>query len=131
MIMSNLLEAATKFLTILAKCPRSQSGAGGQTVDACLARTVINRVPLRAVQEFEQAVSFRTSDPPHECVYAIGCEHKPGEFGMWHGPNPSLQHMLEVTPIETQPNSVILKLEGESSLVVYRWQDMKWVPEQC
>ena len=39
-------------------------------------------------------------------IYAIGIEHRPGEFGMLAGPHPQLGEMLNHEP--TSPNSVIL-----------------------
>ena len=78
------------------------------------------------------ALSPARPSPRTQVSYACGYEHKPGSFGMWHGPNPVLEEMLEAIP-EDGPNPVIIefKLDGTDE-VIYRWdaEDDCWVKTQ-
>lgn len=65
---------------------------------------------------------------PDEVVYAVGVERKPGQFGMTHGPTPTLQRMLEVC---SEPGGVLFKFTGEREEVLYRWKDGGWVEEKA
>jgi putative ATPase len=52
-------------------------------------------------------------------MYAAGVEHSPNEFGMYDGPTPNLNDLLDQ---EGQENSVIIQFNGdESEEILYRW----------
>ncbi|MFA5766893.1 MAG: hypothetical protein WC919_03155 [Candidatus Paceibacterota bacterium] len=58
----------------------------------------------------------------NEIVYAAGYEEKPGSFGMYDGPTPSLQEILESIPCGVNPCIIRFNLDG-SEQVLYRWDD--------
>jgi hypothetical protein len=58
----------------------------------------------------------------NEVVYAAGYEEKPGSFGMYDGPTPSLQEILESIPCGVNPCVIRFNLDG-SEQVLYRWDD--------
>ena len=64
--------------------------------------------------------------PPREVLYACGTEHHPGEFGMWHGPNPDEQCMLEQAG--STLNDVIIRFNADvTDEVLWRWDGGGWV----
>lgn len=58
-----LREAIHTFIGVASKCPRHQVGIGGQTVDACLHRTVVSRLPWCSVLELEGALDLPDDNP--------------------------------------------------------------------
>ena len=71
---------------------------------------------------------LRPSEPEfrEEVMYAIGTEHKRGEFGMWQGPNPELIEMLEVVGKSRRDCILRFNLDGTDE-VLYRWHGDRWV----
>jgi len=63
-----------------------------------------------------------TVEKRNEVVYAAGYEEKPGSFGMYDGPTPSLQEILESIPCGVNPCVIRFNLDG-SEQVLYRWDD--------
>ncbi len=63
-----------------------------------------------------------------EVVYACGYEEKKGSYGMFHGPNPILDEMLEVVPEDAHLKAVIIRynLDGTDE-VIYQWSKDRWV----
>lgn len=59
-------------------------------------------------------------------MYAVGTEHKPGEFRMWEGPNPNEGEMLEVVG-STRKDCIIRYNEDGTDEVVWRWSGDSWV----
>jgi hypothetical protein len=64
-----------------------------------------------------------TVEKRNEVVYAAGYEEKPGSFGMYDGPTPSLQEILESIPCGVNPCIIRFNLDG-SEQVIYRWNDI-------
>lgn len=61
-----------------------------------------------------------------EVAYACGTEHRSGEFGMWHGPNPDERAMLEQAG--QTPNDVIIRFNADwTEDVLWRWDGGGWV----
>lgn len=97
----------------------------------------MNRVNEEIINISNQTVVLRNKllDVIHNggatVVYACGYEHKPNSFGMFHGPNPSLEEMLEVVPDEPENNPCLIKFtdypEGTNE-ILYRWKNNKWKP---
>jgi hypothetical protein len=58
----------------------------------------------------------------NEIVYAAGYEEKAGSFGMFDGPTPSLQEILESIPCGVNPCIIRFNLDG-SEQILYRWYD--------
>lgn len=67
-----------------------------------------------------------------ELTYAIGEEHEPRSFGMWHGPNPSLNNMLEVVG-ESEKSTIVRFNPDWTDESLYKWhvENKRWelVPE--
>ena len=60
----------------------------------------------------------------NEVVYAAGYEEKPGSFGMFDGPTPSLMEILESVPCGTNPCIIRFNLDGSDD-VLYRWDNKR------
>ena len=61
-----------------------------------------------------------------QVVYVIGTEHRPGEFGVWHGPNPDEKEMLEVFGGSRKDCIIRFNLDGTSD-VIWRWSGSRWI----
>lgn len=63
-------------------------------------------------------------------LYACGVEHNRGEYGMYDGPTPNLNDLLESYG---QENAVIVQFRGELTDVIYRWDILedRWIPEKA
>ena len=59
-------------------------------------------------------------------MYAIGQDDGEGGYGMWHGPNPSLQDMLDVYGRDNDTVLICFNPDG-SNEVFYRWTAMEWM----
>lgn len=53
-------------------------------------------------------------------IYAVGIEHRPGEFGMTHGPNPNLGAMLEVYPPDPKAKIICFAKDGSEERITHR-----------
>jgi uncharacterized protein YoaH (UPF0181 family) len=58
-----LREAIATFINIASECPRHTLGVGGQTVESCLRRTVVSRLPWCSVLELEGALYLPDDNP--------------------------------------------------------------------
>lgn len=59
-------------------------------------------------------------------MYAIGQDDGNGGCGMWHGPDPSEQDMLDVEGRDE--NSVIIRFNTDGTdEEMYRWAVMEWI----
>lgn len=67
-----------------------------------------------------------TVEKRNEVIYAAGYEEKPGSFGMYDGPTPSLLEILESVPCGVNPCIVRFNLDGTDE-VLYRWDDNKCI----
>lgn len=81
-----------------------------------------------AMIQLDHAHDAWMASRPRDNTYAIGIEHKPGEFGMIAGPTTNLQDMLEFIPgadIDVHENVCIVQFTGTQGdpqdEVVYRW----------
>ena len=65
---------------------------------------------------------------PRNIIYAIGEEHKPGEFGMWKGPTLAERDMLE--SVGRSDKSCIIRFNDDyTEDVIWRWKRKRWVSE--
>ena len=73
-------------------------------------------------------ISLRPFEPVsrREIRYAVGTEHRPGEFGMWEGPSPDEKEMLEVVG-STRKDCIIRLNEDGTDEVIWRWSGDSWV----
>jgi len=64
-----------------------------------------------------------------QILYAIGEEHKPGEFGMKNGPTPFLKEMLEVEGENDNDRIIRFNLDtlDGTDEAIWRWKDNRWV----
>lgn len=60
-----------------------------------------------------------------DVMYAIGQDHGEGQYGMWDGPNPSLDAMLEVVG-HTNASVIVRFNEDGTTDVLYRWDGDDW-----
>jgi hypothetical protein len=65
-----------------------------------------------------------TVEKRNEVIYAASYEEKPGSFGMYDGPTPSLHEILESVPCGVNPCIIRFNLDG-SEQVLYRWNEEK------
>jgi hypothetical protein len=75
--------------------------------------------------ELPESFSPSSYDPPcvekrNEVVYAAGYEEKPGSFGMFDGPTPSIKEILQSMPCGINPCIIRFNLDGTDE-VLYRW----------
>lgn len=77
-----------------------------------------------------------------EDLYAIGIEHRPGEFGMTHGPVPKIEDMLAISPPDPKAKIIcflkhnigekkthFVNREGEWEEILYDPDEMAWTDE--
>lgn len=61
-------------------------------------------------------------------AYAIGQDDGNGGYGMWNGPTPSLQDMLDIDGRDDNTVLIRFNVDGTDDLI-YRWTRESWVPE--
>jgi len=66
----------------------------------------------------------------YHTLYAIGDEREPGCFGMWYGPTPYLDHMLNIDGKSEKSRIIKFVIEDISkeptNEVIYRWNGNGW-----
>jgi len=65
-------------------------------------------------------------EPTRERMFAIGEEHRPHEFGMWHGPNRKEEEMLEIEG-KSSKSCIIRFNEDYTEDVIWRWHRDRWI----
>jgi hypothetical protein len=90
---------------------------------------IVHIVPVDVVtdevNELPESYTPSSYGPPtvekrNEVIYAAGYEEKPGSFGMYDGPTPSLHEILESVPCGVNPCIIRFNLDGTEE-VIYRW----------
>jgi len=61
---------------------------------------------------------------PREVTYALGEEHYPDSFGMWDGPTPSLQYVLNTEGQSSNSRLIRFNADGTDE-VLYHWDNSK------
>jgi putative ATPase len=63
----------------------------------------------------------------NQTMFGIGIEHRPGEFGMLHGPSPDLEALLQ---IQGDDKHCVIQFRGggEEPItdIIHRWKDEMW-----
>ena len=63
-----------------------------------------------------------------EVLYGCGYEETPGSFGMFHGPNPNVEQMLEVVPDDSIKKPCLIRFnKNGTDEVLYRWHQDRWI----
>lgn len=75
--------------------------------------------------KYAEEVVAREQAESKKVMYAIGQDDGKGGYGMWDGPNPSEEEMLEVEGRDS--NSVIIRFNADGTdEVIWRWMQTRW-----